>query len=226
VATMKQTDAEIQRAVLRELERDTRVEQTEVGIEVDEGVVTLAGTVTSWAKRHAAQEAAHRAAGVLDVANDIEVTPVDALARTDTEIAHAVRRTLEWDVFVPDQRIQSTVSKGWVTLEGEVDFWHEREEAERAVRTLVGLRGVTNRIRLSGGPARGGSGEVRASIQEALARHAERVASRIELTVTDGKVTVVGRVASWAEKQAVLDGARSAPSIEVVEDQLMVDPDV
>jgi osmotically-inducible protein OsmY len=220
-----QADSEIQRAVLRELERDPRVEPTEVGVEVDEGVVTLTGTVASWAKRLAAQEAAHRAAGVLDVANDIEVRPTGSLARTDAEIAHAVRRTLEWDAFVPDQRITSTVSNGWVTLEGEVDFWHEREDAERAVRGLVGLRGVTNRLRVSGGPARGGTGEVQAAIQEALARRAEQAAARVEVTVTDGKVALVGRVGSWSEKQAVLDGARSAPGIETVEDHLMVDPD-
>ena len=95
------TDIEIQRAVLRELERDPRVRPTEVGVEVDEGVVTLTGTVASWAKRLAAQAAAHRAPGVLDVANRLEVMPAGSLARTDTGIAHAVRRTLEWDVFVP-----------------------------------------------------------------------------------------------------------------------------
>ena len=226
MVAIKPTDAEVHRAVLRELDRDPRVEPTEVGVEVDDGVVTLSGTVTSSAKRLAAQEAAHRAAGALDVANRIEVTPASALVRTDTEIARAVRRTLEWDAFVPDQRIESTVSNGWVTLEGEVDSWREREDAERAVRSLLGVRGVTNRIRLAGGPARGGTGEARAAIQEALARHAERVASRIEVTVTDGKVTLTGRVGSWSEKQTALDGARSAPGIDLVEEQLTVDPNV
>jgi osmotically-inducible protein OsmY len=223
---MNPTDAEIQRAVLRELERDPRLRPAEVGVEVDEGVVTLTGMVASWAKRLAARAAAHRAAGVLDLADRIEVRPEGSLTRTDTEIAHAVRRTLEWDVFVPDRRIESTVSNGWVTLTGAVDFWHEREDAERAVRTLAGVRGLTNEIRLTGGPARGGSGEVWASIHEALARHAERVASRVEATVSDGKVTLTGRVGCWSEKQAVLDGARVTSGIETVEDRLTVDPDV
>ena len=226
MATMKPTDVEIQRAVLRELERDPRVEQTEVGVEVDEGVVTLTGTVASWAKRLAAQQAAHRAAGVLDVANGIEVTPAGSLARTDTEIAQAVRRMLEWDAFVPDQRIQSTVSNGWVTLEGEVDSWHEREDAERAVRNLVAVRGVTDQIRLSGGSPSGDTGQVRAAVHEALARQTERVACQIEITKTDGKVTLTGRVGSWSEKQAVLDAAGTVAGVDSVADQLRIDPDL
>src|SRR6266542_2713292 len=128
------TDSEIQQAVLEELKWDTRVEETDVGVEVDSGVVTLTGTVNSYAKRMAAQEAAHRVGGVLDVANDIQVRVPSMLERTDTEIALAVRRALEWDVQVPDRSIQSTVSDGIVTLEGSVDFWHQREDAERAVR--------------------------------------------------------------------------------------------
>jgi osmotically-inducible protein OsmY len=129
----KKTDAEIQQDVLRELAWDTRVAATEVGVEVDEGVVTLTGTVDHWGKRHAAQEAAHRVHGVLDVANDITVRAPGTPGRTDNEIAHAVRHVLEWDVFVPSTRIQSTVSNGAVTLDGSVDNWSQRQDAERAV---------------------------------------------------------------------------------------------
>ena len=114
------TDSQIQQDVLRELKWDTRVEETDVGVEVDRAVVTLTGTVSSYAKRMAAQEAAHRVAGVLDVVNDIQVHLPGSLARTDTEIAQAVRHALEWDVVVPDTQIRSTVSDGWVTLEGDV----------------------------------------------------------------------------------------------------------
>jgi osmotically-inducible protein OsmY len=145
-AGARKSDAQIQQEVLRELQRDPWVEETEVGVQVANGVVTLTGTVTSGAKRVAAQEAAHRVAGVLDVANDLEVKRAGLLVRTDTEIAQAVRRALERDVSVPDQRIRSTVTDGWVTLEGTVDFGHEREDAERAVRNLASVRGVTNRI--------------------------------------------------------------------------------
>jgi osmotically-inducible protein OsmY len=118
---VKKTDAEIQQDVIRELKWDPRVEETEVGVEVDNGIVTLTGTVSSWAKRLAAKEAAHRVFGVLDVANDVTVKVPGSLTRTDTDLAQAVRHALKWDVMVPDERITSTVSNGWVTLEGTVD---------------------------------------------------------------------------------------------------------
>ena len=100
----KKTDTQIHHDVLEELKWDSRVDETEVGVQVARGVVTLTGTVTSWAKRVAAQEAARRVIGVLDVANDIKVKVPGGLARTDTEIAQAVRQALEWDVFVPDEQ--------------------------------------------------------------------------------------------------------------------------
>ncbi len=215
-----ESDAGIQQAVLRELGWDTRVDETEIGVTVHEGVVTLTGTVASWAKRVAAEEAAHRVAGVLDVANDIEVKLPSSLARTDTEIAQAVRHALAWDVFVPDTRIQSTVSDGRVTLEGAVDTWSEREDAERAVRNLAGVRGVTNRIAVA--PSVRVPQEVEKAIQEALVRRAQREARRIHVTVENGRVTLTGHVRSWADKEAVLNAARHAPGVQVVDDRLHI----
>ena len=187
---MKKTDSEIQQAVLRELKWDTRVEETDVGVEVDAGVVTLTGTVSSWGKRIAAQEAAHRVVGVLYVANDVHVVP-GGIGRTDTDIARAVRRALEWDVFAPEARIRSTVSDGWVTLEGDVDHWNQREDAERAIRNLAGVRGVaSNKIEIK--PPTGIPYDVRKSIEDALERQAEHEAKRIGLEVRDGRVTLSG----------------------------------
>ncbi len=218
------TDPQIQKEVLRELGWDPRVDETEVGVQVDYGVVTLTGTVSSWAKRLAAQEAAHRVAGVLDVANDVEVRVPGDLARTDTEIAHAVRHALEWDVLVPEARIRSTVSNGWVTLEGEVDTYAEREDAQRAVQNLTGVRGVTDEMTVrSTRPVRPES--VRAAIDEALERRAERAAKRIQVEVTpNGTVSLSGRVRSWADKRAALAAARFAPGVRMVEDHLEIDP--
>jgi osmotically-inducible protein OsmY len=212
----------MQQAVLRELKWDTRVEETEVGVTVDGGVVTLTGPVSSWGKRLAAEEAAHRVAGVLDVANDIEVKLPTALYRTDAELAHAVRHALEWDVFVPDTRIQSTVSDGWVTLEGSVDTWSEREDATRAVRNLSGVRGVTSKITVA--PSASVPREVRKAIEEALERRAEREARRIHVEIENGRVTLTGHVRSWVEKQAVVGAARYTPGVLAVEDNLQVDP--
>ena len=113
---MRKSDEHIHQAVLRELRWDSRVGETEVGVEVDQGVVTLTGTVASYATKLAAQAAAHRVTGVLDVANDIRVRIPGSRGRTDTEIAQAVRHALAADVLVPDTSITSTVTDGWVTL--------------------------------------------------------------------------------------------------------------
>jgi len=217
---IKKTDSEIQQGVLRELKWDTRVEETEVGVGVNRGVVTLTGTVSSWAKKMAAQEAAHRVAGVLDVANDIQVKPAGSLGRTDTEIAQAVRRALEWDVFVPEQRIQSTVSNGIVTLEGNVDFWSQRDDADRAVRNLTGVRGVNNRIQIRSTRV---SQEISDAIQDALARHAAREAKRIKVTVYGSKVTLSGPVSSLKEKDAVLGAAKGTVGVAEIDDQIRVE---
>jgi osmotically-inducible protein OsmY len=222
-ATTK-ADSQIQQEVLRELSWDPRVEETEVGVEVDGGVVTLTGTVSSWAKRMAAQDAAHRVVGVLDVANDIKVKLPGDLVRTDTEIAQAVRRALEWDALVPHERIQSTVSNGWVTLEGNVDTWTEREDAERAVQNLIGVRGVSDTMTvLSAKPVL--PERVREAIEDALERRAEREAKRIKVEVTQaGTVTLTGQVRSSAEKRATLAAARFAPGVRSVEDHLEINP--
>jgi osmotically-inducible protein OsmY len=219
---MKLTDSQIQQAVLRELKWDTRVDETDIGVEVHAGVVTLTGTVSNWAKRLASQEAAHRVAGVLDVANDIQVRIPGAAGRTDTEIAQAVRHALEWNVFVPDKRIRSNVSDGWVTLEGDVDFWSEREDAEAAVRNLAGVFAVTNRIEIK--PPKGVSLEVQEAIEAALDRQAAREAKRIKLDVHDGRVSVSGTVHSWAEREAVIGAARGTTGVRRVDDHLRIAP--
>jgi osmotically-inducible protein OsmY len=150
IGPARQGDAQIHHDVLHELIRDPGVPAIDVGVAVDLGVVTLTGTVCSWAERHAAQEAAHRVARVLDVANDIEVKLPGSLLRTDTNIARAVRDALRGGAFLPDQRIHSTVGQGIVTLEGTVDLSSEREDAEYAIRNLAGVRRVINNIRVVG----------------------------------------------------------------------------
>jgi osmotically-inducible protein OsmY len=184
---IKKTDTQIHHDVLEELQWDSRVDEKEVGVQVAGGVVTLTGTVTSWAKRMAAQEAAHRVIGVLDVANDIQVKALGGLVPTDTEIAQAVRRALEWDVFVPEEKITSTVTGGWVTLEGTVEGWSQRNDAERAVRNLTGVKSVVNKITVM--PPNAVTEDVQKAIEQALERRAEREARQIRVDVRDGAVT-------------------------------------
>jgi osmotically-inducible protein OsmY len=220
--TIRKSDIQIQQDVMRELRWDTRIGSTEVGVEVDKGIVSLTGTVENFAKKHAATEAAHRVAGVLDVANDVQVHLPGTPGRTDTEIARAVRSALEWDAFVPDQRIKSNVSEGWVTLEGEVDFLREREDAGRVIRRLAGVRGVWNQITVK--PKKVDPVALRKMIGEALERRAEREAEQIGVTVDDGSVTLSGKVHSWLEKDAVVGVIGHAPGVRTVSDKLRIEP--
>jgi osmotically-inducible protein OsmY len=162
--------------------------------------------------------AAHRVPGVLDVVDEIVVVPEPGRERSDADLAAAVRHTLQWDVHVPDARVQSTVSGGWVTLEGEVDVLREREDAERAVGALLGVRGVHNRLAVAVRPV--DVAGVRTAIERALARLAHHEANRITVTVEDGIVTLAGTVDSAAERRAVLGVATHLPGIRAVHDRL------
>jgi osmotically-inducible protein OsmY len=218
----RKTDNEIKQQVLRELKWDSRIAWAQIGVEVREGLVTLSGGVSSYAKKSAAQQAAHRVTGVLDVANDIEVRPTGTFARTDADIAKALRHTLEWDALVPDERIQSTVSDGWVTLEGNVDVWREREDAERAALQLAGVVGVTNTITVI--PRDINPDELREEIEGALERRADREAEKLRIEVKNGAVELWGRVHSWREKRAVLGSIGHMPGVLGVKEHLRIDP--
>ena len=168
--TEKITDEQIQREVLAELAWEPRIRPNEIGVVVKDGVVTLTGWVDSYTKRWAAEEAAHRVRGVKAVANEIEVRLPGAAERTDADIAAAAVRRSSSDVFVPADKIDVTVSKGFVTLRGTVDWQFQKEDAETAVRRLPGVKGVTNVITVKPrddavGPQekdRGGAGAQRA----------------------------------------------------------------
>lgn len=216
------SDREVQEEVLLELRWDSRIRQAEVGVEVDNGVVTLTGTVDSWAKKLAAKDAAHRVVGVRDVADDVRVKPPGSLERTDTEIAQDVRFALEWDAFVPDKDIRSTVADGRVTLEGEVHTLRQKEDAARAIRGVKGVTGVHNWLTVES--VKADPEVLRKSIEQALERRAEREAEKIDVTVREGVVTLKGRVRTWPEKEAVLGVVSHAPGVREVSDQLFVRP--
>jgi osmotically-inducible protein OsmY len=222
VMTEAKTDQEIQRNVLDELKWDARVQPNEIGVAVKDGVVTLTGWVDSYTKKWAAEEAAHRVKGVRAVANDIEVRIPALSERTDADIAAAVSRAIEWDAMVPPDRVKVTVSKGWVTLEGAVEWQFEKEAAERAARRITGVRGVTNLIRVQ--PASPSPADIKQRIEAALLRDAETDAQRIQVEVNGGTVILRGTVRSYAEKQEAARVAWSAPGVKAVENQISVAP--
>ena len=215
------SDEEIKSEVLFQLGWDSRINQTEIGVIVRKGVVTLTGMVDSYARKIAAQRAAHRVPGVLDVANDIEVTIPGGMQRTDSDIARAVRHALDWNTMVPADKIHTTVSNGWVTLEGDVEFYRERLDAERAVGHLSGVRGVINKIKICANvePQR-----VKFLIEDVLERRADREAERIKVAVDDGEVTLSGAVNSWEEKKSILGAVSHTPGVTAVHDRLFIDP--
>jgi len=222
-ATMTRTDEQIQLDVLEELKWDARVHPNEVGVAVKDGIVTLTGWVDNYTKKWAAEGATHRVRGVKAVANDIEVRLPGSAERTDTDIAAAATRALEWDAFVPIEKLDVTVSKGWITLRGEVEWQYQKQDAERVVRRLSGVRGVTNLItvhpRVKPSPQ-----ELKRKIEDALVRSAETDAERITVEVQGEKVILKGTVRSWAERQEAERAACSAPGVIAVENRIIISP--
>lgn len=214
------TDLQLQQDVLSALSSDPAVDAALVGVEVAGGIVTLTGTADCWAKKHAAEQAAHRVTGVRDLANDIAVRPYWAPV-TDAELAAAVRNALAADPSLPADRIQTTVDEGIVTLEGVVDYTAQRMAAAQTIHNLAGVRGVFNHV-LVQPPSSVAPDAVRAAITAAIERHAARGANKIELDIEGGHVTLKGTVKAAGERQAIVGAASATPGVEMVVDQLRV----
>ena len=140
------SDAEIKTDVLAELKYEPSVKVTDIGVLVKDGTVTLNGYATNYAEKWEAVRAAKRVAGVTAIADDIKVKLWDSFDRTDGDIATTAANQIKWITSIPTGKVQLTVSDGWITLEGELEWWFEKNEAERAVQSLAGVKGVTNEI--------------------------------------------------------------------------------
>lgn len=213
------SDADIQQDVLEELGWDPHVTVSDIGVSVKEGVVTLTGIVESYLVRLAAQNAALRVRGVHAVANEIEVRLHTAAERTDGDLALAALYALKWDAAIQTDKLDVTVSHGYVTLKGEVDWPFQRDAAERVVRRLAGIKGVTNWITIA---AHATPGDIKQKIEKALIRNAETDAHRVVVEVHGHAATLKGTVRSYAEKMSAERTALSAPGIVTVNNQIKI----
>lgn len=212
-------DLELKKAVEGELMWEPSVNAAEIGVAAKEGIVTLTGRVSSYWQKVSAERAASRVLGVRAIVNELEVKLPVSSERTDEDIARAALSALSWNVSVPSDRIKVKVSKGWVTLEGTVEWQYQRVEAERSVHNLQGVRGVSNLIEVKPHVSKA---EVKASIESALKRSAEIDASRITVETEGDKVILRGTVRAWAERQEAERAAWAAPGVRMVENHVTV----
>ncbi len=210
---------ELQKKVLDALDWEPSLDATRIGVAASGGVVTLTGQVPSYADRWTAERVIKQMAGVKGLANDVEVRLPGDARRTDTDLVSAAVRALEWDVQVPHQRIKLRAAEGWITLEGQVEWQYQREAAERAVRHLLGVRGVSNQITLT---VRVTPADLKNRIEAALKRNAELEARKIRVETKGGTVVLDGTVHSWAERDEAERAVWAAPGVAAVEDHLAV----
>lgn len=213
------TDVEIRNDVLDELAWQPNIDETEIGIIVDKGVVTLTGTLDSYAKKMAAEKAVKAVKGVRAVADDIEVKYGTEFKKSDQEIAKAAADAIKWNYSVPDEQVSIKVDNGWVYLTGEVKWGYQKDAAKNAVENLLGVRGVSNAITLNQTVE---PYQVKEKIKKALERSAEIEAQNINVMVEGHKVKLSGKVHSWTEKDEARRAAFLAPGVYEVENELEV----
>jgi osmotically-inducible protein OsmY len=214
------TDAELKKDVEAELEWEPSIRASDIGVAVKDGVVTLTGHIDTYAEKHAAEKALRRIPGVKAIALELDVRLSPQHVRSDTDIATAAENALTWSTFVPADKIRLTADRGWLTLRGEVEWEYQRSHAEKAVRGLIGVVGVSNEITLKTRVVT--PGQLKTRIREALARQVQREVDDISVDVSGSIITLRGRVNSWHERDAAQGAAYSAPGVRAVVNELSI----
>lgn len=212
------TNEELRSVIMDELAWHALIEASQLDVSVDEQVVTVVGSVPSMASKLVVLDTIEAVIDIHDIVSDIEVSPVGA--PPDDEVDMMVGSSLAWDALVPEDDVAHRVVDGWVTLSGEVSTARQRAEAERVVNHILGVRGVTNELRVSA--AEVSPPEIRDSIRSALQRRAVRAAEHIDVLIDGHTVTLRGSVQSRREKRAVIGVVGHAAGVDVVCDDLVV----
>lgn len=215
------SDLELRHDVEAELDWDARIDSRQIGVAVKNGVVSLSGHVGSYLERRAAEEAAQSVEGVKAVANDIVIELPFAAKRSDAEVAEDAVAALQSHVSIPSDKIKIFVRDGWITLEGEVSTWYQKNSAEEALTTMRGVKGLTNNVVIR---SRSSTTDVQSKIADAFRRRAQLDASKIHVHAVDGTVTLEGEVSSWQERNQAEIAAWQAPGVSQVVDKLAVRP--
>lgn len=217
------SDSDILKDVVAELKMEPGLRDDDIAVGVRDGVVSLAGYVDSYADKWRAERIAGKVKGVKAVVNDLAVRLPSSSQRPDPEVARAAVDALKWNILVPDDRIQVFVEDGWVTLKGQVDWYYQKEEAERSVRNLTGVKGVSNLLEVAAKPT---PSDVKKRIVETLQRAAQFDAERITVEIDGHKAILRGTVRSYAELKDVERAVRKLPGVTEVENHLTVDPSI
>jgi osmotically-inducible protein OsmY len=216
---MQKSDSEIQEDVMAELEWEPSVDHADIGVAVNDGVVTLSGYVKSYPEKMAAEKAARRITGVRAIAENIKVRFDSDPKTADHEIAKRIVDILSWDVSIPHEDIQVKVEHGWVTLTGAVEWNFQSSEAKNAAGRISGVLGVTNLIEVKKLP---GASEVKKRIMDAFKRQADIDAIGVTVTTQGNTVRLEGRVKAWNERRIAERAAWGAPGVTNVEDNIVV----
>jgi len=213
------TDAQLQQDVMAELQWEPAVHAERIGVEARDGIVTLAGVVRSYAEKWNAERATQRVAGVKALAVEMKVELTDFGKRSDADIAQAAKDILGWSASLPTHAVKVMVEGGWLTLSGDVEWQYQRLDAERSLRYLPGVVGVSNQIAVK--PALAAS-VVKADIVAALKRSAAADAKAIAVEVDGSDVTLTGAVHSWAERELATRSAWSTTGVCNVIDKMTI----
>lgn len=214
------TDKQIYNDITNKLSFQPEIQADNIAVSVNNGVVTLGGAVSQYSEKRATERAVQKVRGVKGIANEIKVESSPQYKRNDIDIAKAAVNALEWDMRVPHKNIKVLVEDGWLTLSGEVNWYHEKKCAELSVSALYGIKGVINQIEIKPNVS---PVEVKNKIIEEFQRNALIDASGIQIQVDGSVVILKGSVSTWSESDAALEACWAIPGVSEVDNQLEIE---